>query len=53
MASKQYVNSDGNSAPLIRYTKKINGEDVVVEAIPDSKNKVLRVESTYFNTKKE
>ena len=51
--SKQYIDSDGNGAPLIQYKKRINGEDIVVEAIPDSKNKVLRVESTYFNTNKK
>lgn len=51
--SKQYISSDGNGAPLIQYKKRINGEDIVVEAIPDSKNKVLRVESTYFNTNKK
>lgn len=51
--SKQYIDSDGNGAPLIQYKKRINGENIVVEAIPDSKNKVLRVESTYFNTNKK
>lgn len=31
----------------------IRSENIVVEAVQDSKNKVLRVESTYFNINKK
>ena len=31
----------------------IRSENIVVEAVQDSKNKVLHVESTYFNTNKK
>ena len=55
--SKQYTDSsiDGEpkeASPTIEYRKRVNGDFVVVEAVPDAATKELRVESMYFDTGK-
>lgn len=49
----QYLDSEGNSAPIVIYRKRINGDVAVVEAVPEAKAKELRVASMYFETMKK
>ena len=46
--SKQYSNADNTMAPLISFRKSVNGTYYVVEAVPDSAAKQLRVVSAYM-----
>jgi len=46
-SNSQYKNSDGTPAKIVQYTKRINGNYYVIEAIPDTKNNKLRVVSVY------
>lgn len=50
--SYQYGNSNHEPAPLIQYKKRVNGDIVVIEAVPDVSAKKLRIESMYFDTGK-
>lgn len=43
----QYMNSDNTPAAKVIYSKRVNGNYYVVEAVPDSKAKTLRVISAY------
>lgn len=43
-----YNNSDNTLAPMVRFSKKVNGTYYVVEAVPDSKAKVLGIVSAYM-----
>lgn len=49
----RYRQSNGELAPVAVFRKRINGDVVVVEAIPDAKAKELRVASMYFDTIKK
>ena len=40
-------NSDGSKAPLVIYSKRINGTYYVVEAVPDSAAKTLQIITAY------
>jgi len=42
-----YPDGNNNPSPMIRYEKRVNGTYCVVEAVPDSKAKVLRIISAY------
>lgn len=46
-SNSQYKNSDGTPAKIVQYTKRVNGNYYVVEAIPDTKNNKLRIVSVY------
>lgn len=46
--SKEYRNSDGSHAPLLQFQKRVDGTYYVVEAVPDSAAKQLRVVSAYM-----
>lgn len=50
--SYQYGNSNHEPAPLIQYKKRVNGDIVVIEAVPDVSAKKLMIESMYFDTGK-
>lgn len=43
----KYMNSDNTPAAKVIYSKRVNGNYYVVEAVPDSKAKTLRVISAY------
>lgn len=43
----KYMNSDNTPAAKVIYSKRVNGNNYVVEAVPDSKAKTLRVISAY------
>jgi len=45
--SSNHKNSRGQFAPLVRYEKRINGAFYVVEAVPDSKSRILQIVSAY------
>ena len=47
-----YNNSDNTLAPMVRFSKKVNGTYYIVEAVPDSKAKVLGIVSAYMNKAK-
>ncbi len=47
--SKQFRDKNNNPAPLLKYTKKINGTYYAVIACPDSKYKKLWLVSAYIN----
>ena len=49
--SREWRNSDGTPAPLIAFSMPVNGTYYVVEAVPDSKAKVLAVVSAYISQK--
>lgn len=49
----RYVDRNGNLAPVAIYTKRINGDVIVVEAVPDAAAKELRVASMYFDSIKK
>lgn len=49
--SNVWKNSDGTPAKRILFSKKINGTYYTVEAAPDSKARVLAVESAYIGKK--
>ena len=49
--STQYSNADNTMAPLISFKKSVNGTYYVVEAVPDSAAKQLRVVSAYMQKK--
>ena len=46
--SKAFMSSDNTPAPMIRYSKKINGTYYVVESVPDSQYKRLWIQSAYI-----
>ena len=46
--SREFKNSDGTQAPLIRYQKRIDGTYYVVEAVPDSSARQMRIVSAYI-----
>lgn len=43
----KYMNSDNTPAAKVVYSKRVNGNYYVVEAVPDSKAKTLRIISAY------
>lgn len=43
----KYMNSDNTPAAKVIYSKRVNGNYYVVEAVPDSKAKTLRIISAY------
>lgn len=43
----KYMNSDNTPAARVIYSKRVNGNYYVVEAVPDSKAKTLRIISAY------
>ena len=45
--STEFKNFKNESAPLVRYSKRINGNFYVVEAVPDAKAKQLQIVSAY------
>lgn len=47
--SLEFRGRDNNPAPMIRFTKKINGSFYVIEAIADNSYKKLWVVSAYIN----
>ncbi len=47
--SKEFMNSQNSPAPMLLFSKKINGTYYVVQAIPDSGYKKLWVVSAYIN----
>ena len=47
MRSEGHRNSNNESAPMVRYEKRINGTFYVVEAVPDAKAKKLQVVTVY------
>ena len=50
--SREYRNSDGSYAKTVELQKKmVDGFYYVIEAVPDSKNKVLHIVSAYINKK--
>lgn len=49
--SKNYKNSDGTPAKQIVYSKRINGNYYIAEAVPDSKAKRLIIVSAYKSAK--
>ncbi|WP_138268931.1 hypothetical protein [Anaerofustis stercorihominis] len=52
--SVRYFNKDKSRADSIILTKRINGYYEVVEAVPDTKNKLLRVDTAYkYKNKKQ
>ncbi len=46
--SNEHRGADGKQAELIQFRKKVNGTYYVVEAVPDSKAKQMRVVSAYM-----
>lgn len=46
--STQYSNADNTMAPLLSFKKAVNGTYYVVEAVPDSAAKQLKVVSAYM-----
>lgn len=46
--SEKYHNTDGSHAPLVQFTKWVDGTYYVVEAVPGSAGKRLRVVSAYM-----
>lgn len=46
--SGEYFNKDGSRAPMVRFQKRVNGTYYVVEAVPDSAARELRVISAYM-----
>lgn len=51
--SVRYFNKDKSRADSIILTKRINGYYEIVEAVPDTKNKLIRVETAYQYKKKK
>ena len=51
--SKQFRDKDNNPAPLLKYSKKINGTYYAVIACPDAKYKKLWLVSAYIEQKKD
>lgn len=49
--SEGFQNSDNSPAPMVVFTKKVNGTYYVVEAVPDTKYKKLWVVSAYLDKK--
>ena len=47
--SSHYKNANNTPAPMIVYTKRVNGNYRLVEAVPDTKTKRLQIVSTYKN----
>ena len=47
--SGNFKNSDGSPAPLLLFSKRVNGTYYVAEAVPDAKAKTLWVVSVYKN----
>lgn len=46
-------NTGGTQAPMVRYSKAINGTYYVVEAVPDNEAKTLKVVSAYIEKNKK
>ena len=49
--SEGFQNSDNSPAPMVVFTKKVDGTYYVVEAVPDTKYKKLWVVSAYLDKK--
>lgn len=47
-----FKDKNQNPAPIVKYTKKIDGTFYVVEAVPDSKSKTMWVLSAYIQKNK-
>lgn len=47
--SSEFRNANNEPAPMVQFSKKVNGTYYVVEAIPDSKHKKFWVVSAYMN----
>lgn len=47
--SREYKDNKGKYSPLIRLSKRVNGNYYVVEAVPDTKRRELAVISAYKN----
>lgn len=51
-ASREFRDQNNQPAPLLRYSKKIDGTYYVVEAIPESRYKKFWIVSAYLDNKK-
>lgn len=47
--STQYHNADNSRAPMIQFSKRVNGNYYVVEAVPDGADKKIHIVSAYMN----
>lgn len=45
--SKEHKNSNNEAAPMVQFTKRVDGTYYVVEAVPDTNRKKLEVVSAY------
>lgn len=46
--SRQFRDGNNNPAPVLRFSKKVNGTYYVVEAVPDSADKKMHIVSAYM-----
>lgn len=51
--ASNYRNASGEIAPVAIFRKRINGDVVVIEAVPDAGTKELRIATMYFDTIKK
>ncbi len=51
--STEFMNSDNTAAPMLIYSKKINGTYYIVQAVPESKHKKMWIVSAYISNKNE
>ena len=51
--SHAFVDKNNKPAPMVRYSKRVNGTYYVVEAVPDTARKSLQIVTAYKSTKKE
>lgn len=51
--SKEFMNKDNTPADVLRYTKRINGTLYIIEAVPDTKAKKMRVITAYISPTKK
>ncbi len=47
--SQEFIDKNQNKAPMVRYSKRINGNYYVVEAVPDTRAHKLQIVSAYKN----
>ena len=48
--SREFMTKENEPAPMLKYSKKVNGTYYVVEAVPESKYKKFWVVSAYMQT---
>ncbi|MBR2365582.1 MAG: hypothetical protein IKA78_00245, partial [Oscillospiraceae bacterium] len=51
--SREFQSKDRRGAPLVRFSKRVDGTYYIVEAVPDANAKKLRVVSAYMQKKSE